>query len=145
MFTEKFGNYVCEGDTITCEVDGFDVTARIYRDDNHDRPDERDDGFWPSRDPKAAGYVDPDKYETEMARARRVMEAWKNNEWWYCGVALEVRKNDVLLTHKFHHALWGVECNYPDSDNSYLSEVANELLSEAVKDARETIASLCES
>lgn len=30
-FTQKFGSYVTPGDSITCEVDGFTVTARVER------------------------------------------------------------------------------------------------------------------
>lgn len=33
-FTEKFGAYVCNGDTITCDVDGFTITATLYADDD---------------------------------------------------------------------------------------------------------------
>jgi hypothetical protein len=39
-------------------------------------------------------------------------------------------------------SLWGIEANYPDTDNSHLSDVANELLPEAVAAARETLARL---
>jgi hypothetical protein len=39
-------------------------------------------------------------------------------------------------------SLWGIEANYPGADNSYLKEVANELLPEAVAVARETLARL---
>jgi len=40
------------------------------------------------------------------------------------------------LTHQYGHALWGIEGNYPGADNSYLRCVANELLPEALDDAR---------
>ena len=30
-FTETFGGFVCEGDAIHCEKDGYHVTARIFR------------------------------------------------------------------------------------------------------------------
>ena len=45
-FSERFQSYVCEGDAIDCEADGYTVTARIVRDDCPDAPDERHDGFW---------------------------------------------------------------------------------------------------
>ena len=32
-FRERFDRYVCEGDSIAVEIDGFRVTARIVRDD----------------------------------------------------------------------------------------------------------------
>lgn len=142
MFTQKFKPFVCEGDSISCTVDGFDVVATVYRDDTSDKPDQRDDGFWPSKDKKAAGYVLPADFDAAMAKAEQIMAAWKNDEWFYCGVALVVSKADVELTLKYNHALWGIECNYPDSDNSYLSEVANEMLSEALDSARAKLAEL---
>jgi hypothetical protein len=47
MFTQSFDSYVCDGDTIQCRVDGFDVTARVVRDDSSDAPWEREDGHGP--------------------------------------------------------------------------------------------------
>ena len=54
-FTQKFDDYVCIGDAITCTVDRYTVTARIAYDDPPDAPDERQDGFWPSLYPNDAG------------------------------------------------------------------------------------------
>ena len=68
--------------------------------------------------------------------------AWKNDEWFYCGVCVDVVKNGVTLTKRYRHALWGVECNYPGSDNSYLGQVARDLAEEALIDAKATIAKL---
>lgn len=42
-------------------------------------------------------------------------------------------------------SLWGVEANYPGSDNACLSEVADELLPEAVVAGRTAIARLIAS
>ncbi|WP_272991028.1 hypothetical protein [Hyphomonas adhaerens] len=39
-------------------------------------------------------------------------------------------------------SLWGVEANYPGSDNAYLTEVANDLLPEALDTARAVLARL---
>lgn len=142
-FQHKFQRFVCEGDSITCSVDGFDLKATIYRDDNQDKPEDRDEGFWPSRDKSSAGYVGEDRYDDEMAKAKSVMAAWLNDEWFYCGVAVTVERNGVQLTGQYSNALWGVECNYPDSDNDYLRCVANELLSEALDEAKATRAKIC--
>lgn len=142
MFAQKFPAYASEGDSIQCVVDGYTCTATVYRDDTTDKPDERDDGFWPSKDKKAAGYVLPENFEAEMAKAKEVMRAWKNDEWFFCGIAVTIEKADVQLTGKYDHALWGIECNYPGSDNDYLREVANENLSEALADARTKVAEL---
>jgi len=40
-------------------------------------------------------------------------------------------------------SLWGIEANYPDSDNAYLTEVANGLLPEALEAAKAERARQC--
>ena len=37
-----------------------------------------------------------------------------------------------IIVDSTQASLWGVEANYPDSDNAYLTEVAQELLPEAL-------------
>ena len=145
-FRERFDTYVCEGDTVTTEANGYTVTARILRDDCPDAPDQRQDGFWPSLDPHDAGFIgagrSQDDLDTATARARAIMDAWEQDEWFYCGVVLAVSRGGVVLDD--HAAsLWGIEANYPDSDNAYLSEVAEELLPEALDVARAALARLC--
>lgn len=79
------------------------------------------------------------------AAARRdfeVLKAWCNDEWTYCGVAVQAFAGDTPLTGKYDHALWGIEMNYPNSGNAYLSEVANELLGDCETAARERLAEL---
>ena len=44
-FTQKFSGFVYLGDSITCEVEAYTVTARIAHDDTPERPDQRQDGF----------------------------------------------------------------------------------------------------
>ncbi len=51
MFEQNFDSYVSDLDTITTKIDGFTAIARIHRDD-WEKPDERDEGFWPSLDPE---------------------------------------------------------------------------------------------
>lgn len=143
MFTQSFGKFVCDGDKITCLVDRFTATATVYRDESGDTPEQRDEGFWPSRDPNAAGYVLPKNFKAEMARAKRVLAAWEADQWFYCGVAVTVECEGITLLGQYDCALWGIECNYPDSDNAYLGEVANELLGEAIEQAKAKIAKLC--
>ena len=78
-FRETFEDFVCEGDSISTEVDGFTVTARIERDDCGDAPDQRQDGFWPSLDPESAGFIGAgkgqDDLDTATVRARAVIRA----------------------------------------------------------------------
>ena len=146
-FTQKFDDYVCIGDTISCTVDGYTVTARISHDETPDAPDERQDGFWPSLYKDDAGFIGArngwrDRFDAAQARAEKVMAAWKNDEWYYCGVILSVAVEGLTL-HRFAASLWGIEANYPDSDNAYLTEVANELLPEAIAEAKAERARQC--
>ena len=146
-FTQKFDAYICIGDTITCTVDGYTVTARITHDETPDAPDERQDGFWPSLYKDDAGFIGSgngwrDRFAKAQAHAERVMAAWKNDEWYYCGVILSVAI-DGLTLDRFAASLWGIEANYPDSDNAYLTEAANELLPEALEAAKAERARQC--
>lgn len=143
MFKLYFGDrdgFVCEGDTITCELEGFTFIARVYRDDNNGPPDKMQDGFWPSLDPKDAGYIGP-KTKRQLATAKRhashVMAEWKAGNWWYCGIAVTAERAGVQLTEQYSNALWGVDCNYPKRGrkNKYLRDVANELLGECLQEA----------
>ena len=183
MFTEKFGKYTCDGDSISCEVDGFKVTARIVRDDSGDAPWDNDCMFggvskWTTRNkrpgertlcedrgsrrfydfagqvahyrreggwggPEFEGMTPGQKAAASAERSFKVLRAWVQDEWWYVGVSLKVSRNGVTLA-KHAASLWGIECNYPDSDNSYLTEVANELLSEALDNGREALAAVCD-
>ena len=148
-FRERFDRYVCEGDSIACEIDGFRVIARIVRDDCPDSPDERQDGFWPSLYINDPGFIGPgnnfrERLAKAQAEAEAVMEAWRRDEWFYCGIVLAIECEGVEL--ESHAAsLWGVEANYPGSDNICLSEVADELLPEAVVAGRTAIARLIAS
>ena len=146
-FRERFDRYVCEGDTIACEVEGFRVTARIVRDDCMDAPDQRQDGFWPSLYINDPGFIGPgNNFRERLAKAQveaeAVMDAWRKDEWFYCGIVLSVALEGVTLDA--HAAsLWGIEANYPDGDNAYLTEVAQELLPEALHAGRAAARRLC--
>ena len=148
-----FDHYVCDGDTVTLDIDGFTLTATIYRDDDRDAPDERDDGFWPSLDPDDAGYIGNKSKSTlarHMALAEHVMQAWRDGGWFYCGVAVTVERECVQLTGRYDHAVWGLECNYPERNkrhrpNDYLAQVASEYIGEALGAAYAKIAALCKA
>ena len=145
-FEERFDRYVCEGDSIACEIDGFCVIARIVRDDCPDAPDERQDGYWPSLYINDPGFIGPGnnfraRFAKAQAEAEAVMEAWRKDEWFYCGIVLAVEFESVELDS--HAAgLWGVEANYPGSDNAYLTEVAEELVPQALEAGRAALARL---
>lgn len=140
QFTTAFSPNACMGDKITMKKEGFIITATIMPDLSMNRPDQRDESFWPSQNEKDAGYCPPNIYDEQLALAKRAMEGWHNDEWFYCGIVLSVSKSiaikgyvqrEVVLSN--HAAsLWGIECNFPDSKNEHLTEIANELISEAL-------------
>jgi hypothetical protein len=61
MFTTNFDSYVTAGDSITCDVDGFTLTATVHHDDDSTPPWKREDGHgpvtgWMRKDAKRPGY-----------------------------------------------------------------------------------------
>ena len=159
-FTERFRPFVCRGDVITCEAGPVTVLAQVVIDDCPDSPEfrglenapverfpeGRQDGFWPSLYIGAPGFIGPgpnhrQRLTDAQANAEAVMEGWRKGDWFYCGIVLSVSLEGVDLA-RAAAALFGVEANYPGTENSYLTDVANELLPEAVAAARETLARL---
>ena len=115
--------------TDTNKPDGFYIQwARVLEpDDTAGAPDSNDDGFWPSHDPDAAGYVAPENYAAEMGKANARMAAWQAGEWWYVGVIAEarcmvVRNGAGFLFNLRSAGLWGVESDAGE----YLAEVYEE-------------------
>lgn len=104
--TPHFDSYVCPGDTVTIEDGLFTFTARIERDDD-------------------SHLEDADCYNEEA------IEAWRNNEWFFCGIVISAEYNGVELPDEYLASLWSIEANFPNSDNKYLAEVVDELLPEA--------------
>lgn len=144
-FTKGFNIYACDGDEITCTKGKITAVAKLYHDDCQDKPDERDCGFWPSTDPKDAGYVGNvtvEEFNAQHSKAKEAMKAWEKGEWWYVGVAVRIWVDELPMTSEFTHAVWGIECNYPGADNSYLLETANELLPEALEEFEAKLESL---
>ncbi len=160
-FIERFPTFVCESDRIDTGVDGFLISARIVRDDCPDAPEfrgsaiapverlpeGRQDGFWPSLYKDAPGFIGlgngwRDRFDAAQARAEEILCAWRDDEWFYCGIVLSVSFEGVVLDE---HAvsLWGIEANYPDADNSYLTETAQELLPDALAAGRASVARIC--
>lgn len=109
----KFNRYVCPGDSVQWSIEGFDITAKIEFDDS----------------------TTPADFE---CYSKKQIAAWKNDEWFFCGIVIAVSRNGVELSD--HAAsLWGIDCNFPSrrkNPNSYLSEVCEELQSEALETAR---------
>lgn len=124
IFKQTFGDggsFVCVGDTITAEHEGFTFTARIEQDCDYTLHDD-----------------DVHNVEANPEHAKEINEAiaaFERDEWFYGGVVVSVEKAGVKLDD--HAAsLWGMEINYPGSDNGHLNEVANELINEALTAGR---------
>lgn len=110
----QFPAYACEGDRIEWTREGFDFVARLQY-DAHTKP------------------TDSECYAPED------VQRWRDDEWFYVGVVLSVSRNGIELSD--HAAsLWGIECNFSDTSNAYLSEVAQELEAEALETARAEVA-----
>ena len=132
MFTQAFNSYVCEGDTISTNYQDFEVIATVMRDVDYKIDD--DDGH--NTDQSVTGCNDEQQEKLLAAR-----QAWFDDEWFYCGIVLSAYKNGVLIDDHIA-SLWGIECNYPDSDNSYLLTVANELLQEGIEQAKGSLSTM---
>ena len=186
MFMEKFSAYASEGDSITCEVDGFKCTATIYRDYDIGEPWKEHDGHgpvseWTTRDKEPGERVlasdrmgngrrlfydfaaavklarldgwglpnDEGKDLTPGQIAERAAEkdferlkAWCDDEWHWAGIAVTVSRDGVELTDQYDHALWGIDGNWKGESSDYLTEVANDLLDDALEAAKRRLDSL---
>lgn len=106
----KFDSYVCVGDCVHWQHEGYDLIATILYDNS-------------------TNMDDFDCYSSLK------IKQWNNNEWFFCGIVISVEKNEVLLSD--HAAsLWGIDCNYNKTSNNYLSEVCAELQGEAIENAK---------
>lgn len=97
-------------------------------DDNLDRPDERQDGFWPSLDKHDPGYIGPNPvvgFAAQHIAAQDRMDAWEHGDWTYIGILARARVFIVRNGTGRHLTLnsagsWGMAS---DSDKEYLDEV----------------------
>ncbi len=133
QFKQGFSGYAYIEDTIETTAGKIIVVAKILRDEDTTI----DDDYY-SQD--MTGCTDEQQAEIE-----RVRDAWYSNEWFYCGIVLSVyyeNEHTRIELHDHAASLWGIECNYPGSDNSYLTEVANDMLSEAIEEGQIALDSL---
>jgi hypothetical protein len=111
----RFHNYTHPGDSRSVTVGPLRVVATVYAD-------------------QTTKPTDFDCYSPEN------IEAWRNDEWRYVGLVLDVFVDEILVSG--HAAsLWGIECNMGDG-NLYLSEIADELLPEALSAGRAEVVRL---
>jgi len=118
-FTEKFDSYVTAGDSIECVVGDITYTATLV----HDQDASINDDDCHNVDQSVSG-CDDEQY----AKLMEARKAYADGEWGYMGIVLSAERDGWIKDHM--QSLWGIEYNYPDGDNSYFTEVANELLTE---------------
>lgn len=112
MFTQQFDSFVCAGDYITCELDGFEFKASLVGD-------------------MTTKPTDFDCYEKET------IQNWYDDKWQFYGLVISAEYNGVLICEHLE-SLWGIEGNFP-SGNSHFLELANDLLPEALKQAQKEL------
>ena len=66
---------------------------------------------------------------------------WRSESWFFCGVILSVYKAGVCLSDNAA-SLWGVEVNFPNASNSYISDIVKELESEALQEGESILQKL---
>lgn len=123
-FTKTFSLHVCPGDEISVDHEGFRFTARI----EHDPFAGIDDDDCHNPDQSVTGCNDD-----QQARLLAAREAWNRDKWFYCGITLRAWHKSTGATWDDLGSLWRIEANYPHGDNTYLTEVANELLAAAIE------------
>lgn len=107
-------------------------TMETPRDDMAGRPDSNDDGFWPSLDPDAAGYIGDGKTAADLKRAKAAaqlrMNRWLGDAWHYVGVVaravvfIPAGGTSFRVLELRSAGLWGIESDA----GSYLREVYQE-------------------
>lgn len=116
MFIEHFKFPACAGDTITCQVGGFFVEAELLFD----------------------AATTPDEFPADLeviSEAKR--QRWEQEAWWYGGINIRIANEDGLYIEDYIHSLWALEVNLNRTGNRYLRTVANDLLWDALDDAKE--------
>jgi hypothetical protein len=132
-FKTAFKPYVCPGDTLQTEIDGIVFTARI----DHDPFAGIDDDDIYNPDQEITGCNDQQQAQLMAARS-----AYNRDEWFFCGIVLSARHKATGATWESLESLWRIEANYPGSYNTYLTEVANELLASAAEQVQAKIREL---
>lgn len=63
------------------------------------------------------------------------LKAWCNDEWYWGRIVVTVTHTESEI-ELASDSLWGIDANYPGSDNSYLTDCAMELAESALSEAR---------
>ena len=110
-FTTPFNRYARPGDQIVTTNGPFEIVAHIVYDE----------------------FVTPNDCDCYDAHQ---IAAWHNDAWFFCGIVLDVLLDGIPVA-PHAAAIWGVEANL-SKDNQHLTDTANELLPEALNEAKRT-------
>jgi hypothetical protein len=108
------------------------------RDDHTNGPEGDGDGFWPSNDPDDAGYVLPENFDDQQAKAQARADAYYNDEWEWIGVvavanvSIPIGGGAYALHTIKSPGVWGIESDSGD----YLDEVYAEQKAELLDQLR---------
>lgn len=134
-FTERFDKFACTGDVIRVTIGEFEAVARIEYDQDTGIDDT---DCYPEEYSTEIFGDDTPKHRACFEAALAARRAWERSEWFFCGVVVTIYRDGQQVGTPW--SLWGLECNFPGSDNSYLTEVANELLVDALAEAKKKMA-----
>lgn len=116
----KFSDYVIIGDSVEYTPEnnprGFVIRATVAEDCNSS------------------------PYDSECYTEEQV-SLWRRESWFFCGIVLSVYKAGVCLSANAA-SLWGIECNFPNASNSYLSDIVKELENEALREGESILQKL---
>lgn len=125
-------------DSKAAQVVSIEWRRVILTDDTPDGPDQRQDGFWPSRDPNANGYIGehtPAEFEAALMAANDRMAAWAKGDWEFVGViaradiAVPIGQGCFTSFTIDSAGLWGVESDAGDYLDEVFEQEKAELLS----------------
>lgn len=107
-------------------------SRKEVHDDTQDAPDANNDGFWPSLNPDAAGYIgaNPERsFEEQQAAAQARYDGFYAADWHYVSVIahaeiyVPIGGNSFRILELDSAGLWGVES---DSGEDYLQSIFEE-------------------
>lgn len=116
MNIPKFDSYVCAGDSVTFDHEGFTITVHVHYDP--DTTPDCDEGL-----------------------NKEAAASWRRDEWWYGFIEVRASKRGIVLGRQY---LGGYEVNFPGGTNDHLTQavVENCMVEDAIQEAKDTIKEL---
>jgi hypothetical protein len=97
---------------------------------------------WDAKPYNADGRETAKQQAAKAARADfEHLRAWCNDDWYYVGVIVTASRDGIELGRA---SLWGIADEGDDESASYIGATAEELASEAIREAKAKLATLCD-